>query len=180
MVSYCALAPRGAQTTEAYTANDWSNFCLGELGAAAALAGLLFVSVSVNQARILQLGRMADRGLEALVMLLQVVAVASLPLIPGQPIRLLGGEIFAVAAIVLLVAIRLQYTYLRGLETQYRSITKRMVMLNRLAVAMIALAGLMLLLRGDGVGMYLLPPGILLSFFAAGANSWVLLIEINR
>ncbi len=113
-------------------------------------------------------------------MLLQVVAVASLPLIPGQPIRLLGGEIFAVAAIVLLVAIRLQYTYLRGLETQYRSITKRMVMLNRLAVAMIALAGLMLLLRGDGVGMYLLPPGILLSFFAAGANSWVLLIEINR
>jgi len=28
--------------------------------------------------------------------------------------------------------------------------------------------------------MYLLPGGILLSFLAAGFNSWVLLIEINR
>jgi hypothetical protein len=55
-----------------------------------------------------------------------------------------------------------------------------MVALNRVAVATIALAGVILLLRGDGVGMYFLPPGILLSFFAAGVNSWVLLIEINR
>ena len=37
----------------------WSNFSLGELGAAAAFAGLLFVSISVNQERILGLGRMA-------------------------------------------------------------------------------------------------------------------------
>jgi hypothetical protein len=34
-------------------------FFFGELGAAAALAGLLFVSISVNQERILELGRMA-------------------------------------------------------------------------------------------------------------------------
>jgi len=44
----------------------WDTFFQGELGAAAALAGLLFVSVSVNQTKILELGRMADRGLEAL------------------------------------------------------------------------------------------------------------------
>ena len=45
----------------------WSNFFVGELGAAAAFAGLLFVSVSVNLEKILQLGRLADRGLEALI-----------------------------------------------------------------------------------------------------------------
>jgi hypothetical protein len=39
---------------------------------------------------------------------------------------------------------------------------------------------LTLLWRGDGMGLYLLPPGILLSILAAGANAWVLLIEINR
>jgi modulator of FtsH protease len=160
--------------------NDWSNFCLGELGAAAALLGLLFVSVSVNQTRILQLGRMADRGLEALAMLLLVVVVASLPLVPGQPVRFLGGEIFAVAATVLLIVFRLEHIYLRDLDPQYRTQTMLMVALNRVAVATIALAGVILLLRGDGVGMYFLPPGILLSFFAAGVNSWVLLIEINR
>src|ERR1700689_3969872 len=93
--------------------SDWGNFFLGELGAAAALAGLLFVSVSVNQARILQLGRMADRGLEALAMLLLVVVVASLPLVPGQPPRLLGAEILVIAAVTIFGAIRLQLTYLR-------------------------------------------------------------------
>jgi hypothetical protein len=159
---------------------DWSNFCLGELGAAAALAGLLFVSVSVNQARILQLGRMADRGLEALVMLLLVVVVASLPLVPDQPPRLLGAEILVIATVTLFVGIRLQLTYLRAVEPQYRPQSMRMVTLNRVAVGTIVLAGGVLLCRGDGVGMYFLPAGILLSFLAAGFNAWVLLIEINR
>jgi hypothetical protein len=48
-------------------------FFQGELGAAAALAGLLFVSMSVNQTKILELGRMADRGLEALAILFVVI-----------------------------------------------------------------------------------------------------------
>jgi modulator of FtsH protease len=160
--------------------SDWSNFCLGELGAAAALAGLLFVSVSVNQARILALGRMADRGLEALAMLLLVVLVASLPLVPGQPVRWLGIEIFSAAAATLCAMIRLERVYLRAVEPAYRRQSTRMVAMNRLAVTIIALAGLILLWRDDGLGMYLLPPGILLSFLAAGANAWVLLIEINR
>jgi predicted MFS family arabinose efflux permease len=159
---------------------EWSNFCLGELAAASALAGLLFVSVSVNQARILQLGRMADRGLEALAMLFLVVVVASLPLVPRQPLRLLGGEILVIATVTLFVVIQLQRTYLRDVEPQYRPQSMRMVTLNRIAVGTIALIGGVLLCRGDGVGMHLLPAGILLSFLAAGFNSWVLLIEINR
>ena len=57
----------------------WSTFFQGELGAAAALAGLLFVSMSVNQTKILELGRMADRGLEALAILFVVIIVSSLP-----------------------------------------------------------------------------------------------------
>jgi hypothetical protein len=168
------------QRTEAQLIGEWSNFCLGELAAASALAGLLFVSVSVNQARILQLGRMADRGLEALAMLFLVVVVASLPLVPRQPLRLLGGEILVIATVTLFVVIRLQRTYLRDVEPQYRPQSMRMVTLNRTAVGTIALAGGVLLYRTDGVGMYFLPAGILLSFLAAGFNSWVLLIEINR
>jgi hypothetical protein len=50
--------------------SEWNDFFLGELGAAAALAGLLFVSISVNQAKILELGRTADRGIEVLTLLL--------------------------------------------------------------------------------------------------------------
>jgi hypothetical protein len=159
---------------------DWSNFFLGELGAAAALAGLLFVAVSVNQQRILSLGRMADRGLEALGMLLLVIIVASLPLVPGQPPRLLGGEILAIGLGILLALRPLQIAYLGAVEAEYRRQSGRMVAGNRAAVLVITLAGAVLLWRGDLVGLYLLPLGILMTFFAVGINSWVLLIEINR
>src|SRR5277367_3869823 len=105
----------------------WSAFFQGELSAAAALAGLLFVSVSMNQTKILELGRMADRGLEALAILLLVIVISSLPLIPGQPLRLLGGEIFAVSAIAMVGTVALQRNYLPGVEPAYRAGTKKMV-----------------------------------------------------
>jgi modulator of FtsH protease len=158
----------------------WSNFFLGELGASAALAGLLFVSVSVNQARILELGRMADRGLEALGLLMLVLAVASLQLVPGQPVRLLGTEILVLAVATLAAVVVFERAYLRGIDPVNRRRTRLLVASSRLAVALIALGGLALLWRGDQVGLYFLPPGMLLSFVAAGANAWVLLIEINR
>lgn len=158
----------------------WTSFFQGELGAAAALAGLLFVSVSVNQARILELGRTADRGIEALFMLFLVIVVASLPLIPGQPVRLLGGEVLAAAMAVLATLVPLQHGYLRDLEPDQRARSIYLVRGNRAAVAVIAAAGAVLLWRGDGLGAYILPPGIFLCFFAVGANAWVLLIEINR
>ncbi|MGD0866880.1 MAG: hypothetical protein ABSA49_15130 [Rhizomicrobium sp.] len=158
----------------------WSNFFLGELGAAAALAGLLFVSVSVNQARILSLGRMADRGLEALVMLFLVIVVASLPLVPGQPERWLGAEIFTISGATFVWLIPLQNGYLRLIEPDYRNASARMIWFNRLAMAVIGVGGLALAILGQERALYILPLGILLVFGAAGANAWVLLIEINR
>ncbi|HUB94500.1 MAG TPA: hypothetical protein VL993_01195 [Stellaceae bacterium] len=160
--------------------SDWSSFFAGELGAAAALAGLLFVSVSMNQARILALGRMADRGLEALIILLLVLVVSSVTLVPAQPMRLLGGEIVVAGMATLLVIIPLQAGYVRHLDPVHRRRTTRTVWFNRIAVLVMTLAGLVLLARGDEAGLYLLPPAILLSFGAAGSNAWVLLVEINR
>src|ERR1700722_4527719 len=98
----------------------WAAFFQGELGAAAALAGLLFVSMSVNQIKILELGRMADRGLEALAILFLVIMVSSLPLIPAQPLRLLGGEILVLSAAALVATVLLQRAYMRHVEQAYR------------------------------------------------------------
>jgi modulator of FtsH protease len=159
---------------------QWNAFFAGELSAAAALAGLLFVSVSVNQARILSLGRMADRGIEALVMLLLVVVVASLPLIPGQTFRLLGFEVLAVSLAVLVGLTPLQQAYLNQSEAIHRPRSAVMVWTNRVTMSVFVVAGLVLSWRGDDIGVYILPAAILLSFAAVGANAWVLLIEINR
>src|ERR1700722_4272187 len=117
----------------------WSNFSLGELGAAAALAGLLFVSISVNQVQILELGRMADRGLEALTVLFLVIVVTSLILVPGQPVRPLGVEIAAAGGAVMAVIFALQKAYLRDLEPIYQAPSKLIAWFNRLAVALTAL-----------------------------------------
>jgi len=160
--------------------NGWSNFFVGELSASAALAGLLFVSVSVNHARILELGRTADRGIEALAMLFLVLVIASLALIPGQPLRWLGGEILVISLGTLIALIPLQHGYLRELEPVVRRRSVQQIRANRLAVGLIVLAGLVLVWRGDGAAIYCLPPGILLTFIAVAINAWVLLIEINR
>jgi cation transport ATPase len=160
--------------------NAWSSFFQGELGAAAALAGLLFVSVSVNQTRILELGRMADRGLEALVILLLVLVTASLPLMPGQPLRLLGAEILLIGLVTFVVLIAIQRIYFREVEPAYRSGTATMMAISLFAVSLIAFAGLIMVWSGEDWALYLLGSGMLLSFIAAGANAWVLLIEINR
>jgi hypothetical protein len=158
----------------------WSNFSLGELGAAAALSGLLFVSISVNQERILELGRMADRGLEALAVLFLVIVVMSLVLVPGQPLRLLGGEIAAAGGAVMAVIVALQNVYLRDLDPIYRSSSTLIAWFNRLAVGLTALAGLAIVWRNDTTGFYFLPLSVLLCFLGVGANAWVLLIEIKR
>ena len=160
--------------------SEWTEFFMAEVGAAAALAGLLFVSVSVNQQHILALGRMADRGAEALIILFLALIAASLALIPGQSPQLLGAEILAVGILTLVATLLLQRSYLRDLEPTYRRQSTGMIWLNRVAVAVIVLGGLLLLLRGDTAGLYVIGLGILLLFCAAGANAWVLLIEINR
>ncbi len=41
----------------------WENFFVAEVGASAALAGLIFVGVSINLNRILSLPRLPDRAL---------------------------------------------------------------------------------------------------------------------
>ncbi len=160
--------------------NDWATFFQGELGAAAALAGLLFVALSVNQKRILELGRTADRGAEALVMLFLVIVVTSLGLLPGQAPRLLGIEILALGIAACCATILLQRSYLRNLEYHHAHRTKYLAALNNLSVGLITIAGLVTLLTGTSAGLYILASGILLSFAAVGTNAWVLLIEISR
>ena len=113
-------------------------------------------------------------------MLFLVLAVASLALVPGQPLRLLGSEIAALALALLAVLVPLQNGYLRHTDPPHRPRARHMVRVNQLAIALVALGGLVVTWRSDAAGFYVLAPGILLIFIGAGANAWVLLIEINR
>jgi hypothetical protein len=158
----------------------WQNFFLGELGASAALAGLIFVSLSVNQARILELASLPERGLQALLALLLVLVVSSVMLIPAQPPLLVGAEILLVAGGQIAVLTAVQRTELRGVAAEYRGHARTLAGLTQLAAWLYVLGALLLIVRGDWAGIYAFAPGTLLCFMVAGLNAWVLLIEINR
>jgi len=159
---------------------QWSNFFLGELGASAALSGLLFVSVSVNQTRILELGRMADRAIEALALLFLIMGIATLGLTPFQSPRLFGAETLALAATLLAVLLPVQRRYLKQLVGAYRRRSMVLVHGARLAIGLIILSALALIGSGVATAATPLVPAVLVAFAVAGAGAWVLLIEINR
>src|SRR5271170_3058358 len=75
----------------------WQVFFVAELGASAGFAGLLLVSLSVNESRILQFGGLAERGLQALSSLFLVFVVATLALTLEQTPQRLGIETLTAA-----------------------------------------------------------------------------------
>ena len=66
----------------AYEASEWGELFVAVAGASAALAGLLFVAVSINVERIVRYRGLPERALEALVLLLGVLVISIIGLIP--------------------------------------------------------------------------------------------------
>ena len=67
----------------AYSAAEWQSLFVAEAGASAALAGLLFVAISIYLARILQGVGLSGRAGEA-VLLVAVLVVSTLALVPAS------------------------------------------------------------------------------------------------
>jgi len=100
---------------------EWSNFFLAQVGASAALTGLIFVGVSVNLTRILEYAALPDRALEAIIVLVQVLLVSSLVLVPQQPHELLGAELLVVGCATWATVVYLGVRSLRATDRQYRA-----------------------------------------------------------
>src|SRR5580704_5377495 len=82
---------------------DWQNFFIAELGALAALTGLVVVAISINLSRILTVVNLPSRAGESLIMLVGALVIVSVALVPNQPPILLGAE-FCLIGLVTFVA----------------------------------------------------------------------------
>jgi hypothetical protein len=162
----------------AYTTAGWENFFVAEVGAAAALTGLIFVAVSINLSKVLQFPQLPRRAAESLVMLMTVLVVAGLGLVPGQPCARFGAEVFAVALVAWLVPIALQRRDARlpGLR-RYWIVTRALT--HQIAILPLLVGGASVW-AGAGGGLYWLVPGTFLSLAAGLLNAWILLVEIQR
>jgi modulator of FtsH protease len=156
----------------------WEAFFLGELGAAAAFAGLLFVSVSVNQQRILAISGVPERAIQALLVLFMVFAVSAIMLVP-EPARLIGLQVLGLSIAYLFVLSVVQFAELRKIAPANRGHSLWSVFQHQI-VAWLFLVSAVLLANEHAAAFAFLVPTTLMAFFVAGLNAWVLLIEINR
>jgi hypothetical protein len=159
---------------------NWHDFFIAELGASAGFAGLLFVSMSVNQARILQYGGLPERGLQALTSLFLVFVIATLTLAPDQSPRLLGVETLCAALLQTILQTRLQVLGYRLTDQTYRRSLLYLAWLAQCGTATFAVGSVMMIAREDWIGLYWFIPGTIIAFATAGFVAWILLIEINR
>src|ERR1700749_662034 len=78
----------------------WTDFYVAEVGAAAALAGLLVVAISINLERILKYQFLPGRAAQTLVIVSAALVVGSLALMPAQPLLLFGWEALVAGLVV--------------------------------------------------------------------------------
>ncbi|MGO9831186.1 MAG: hypothetical protein ACLPJH_13705 [Myxococcaceae bacterium] len=160
-----------------YSTAGWENFLVAETGAAAALAGLLFVSVSINISKILGYPGLPGRAAEAVLLLFNVLVASTLGLVP-QPSSFLGAELAAVSLLLWLIILSLQIRDARRPEQRAWWSATRIATAQLGLLPMIA-AGVSLVAQRSG-GLYWLVVGVIFSFGAALIDAWVLLVEILR
>ena len=157
----------------------WANFFISQCGDSAALLGLLFVSVSLNLSRILAYPDLPNRALMAMLLLLAVLIVASLMLIPGQPMVVNGVEVLCVGFSICAAGAITGAGSIRNASPDLRGQAIRRFALLALAILPYMVAGIMLLV-GHATALYWLAAGTILSFVTSATEAWVLLVERNR
>lgn len=159
-------------------ASAWTAFFSAQVGATAALSGLVIVAISINLARILSFPYLPGRAAETLIILVGALIVSSVMLMPGSLVAL--GEIgVVIAAMVWSACVFIHVNAFRArASAPAGSFVSRLILSQMTALAMVA--GCVLLASGDGSGLYWLAAGALLAIVNAVFATWVLLIEILR
>jgi hypothetical protein len=168
----------------AYDPARWSDFALAQIGASAALLGLVFVGLSINLRDVIGSRQLVHRALEAVIALGAVLITATAVLIPDQSRGVVTAELLVIASLTFAVTFNLQ----RGANRQtvgddghgpppYSIFMRRLLGLG--APVLLAVAGITLAAEAGG-GLYWWPAAIVVAFLGALTNAWVLLIEILR
>jgi modulator of FtsH protease len=168
----------------AYSPAQWNDFALAQLGASAALLGLVFVGMSINLKEFVGTPLLVNRALEAIVLLASVLLSATAVLIPHQSSEAVAIELIVVGGLTTLVVLRLQSgAHAEAVSHAERGPTRASIVSRRVvglgSASLILVAGVLLLAEAGG-GLYWWPAAIVAAYLGALVNAWVLLVEILR
>jgi hypothetical protein len=164
----------------AYAPEEWKDLFVAVAGASAALAGLLFVAVSINVERIVKYEGLPERGIEALAMLLVPLVISIAGLLPGQSHVAYGIELVAIATVFVAVLLSLPVSSRipDGVEMPDHYVLGRQGV-RILGTAPLAIGAVAELLAVAG-GLYWVGAAVVFLTLGAVLNAWVLLVEILR
>lgn len=156
----------------------WQNFAVASVGIAGALAGLIFVGVSLNMDFVLEHSHLTARGGVALATLVGIALMNLCLLVPGQTPHRLAVETLVLAVVLVVMAVQTCRITLRRrgpgdpLSWAYQPLAT-----NLLPPVAMLVAALRVLVAHD--------PQVYALATAAGLatavwEAWVLLIEIRR
>lgn len=158
----------------------WHDFFVANVGAAAALAGLIIVAMSVNIEAIIKIPVITARAGATVASLVLSLVSGGIMLIPAQNTLPLGAAIL-VAAVITGVIVTQSAVQVVRVERRHRppmSTTAKVVVA---AIQVLPFGvGAVLLLTGNSAGIAWIASGVLLVFAGSATNAWVLLVEILR
>jgi modulator of FtsH protease len=163
-----------------YIAEDWKDFFIAAAGASAALAGLVIVAMSVNINQILKFRHLPARAAAAIGTLI-LILISSMAGLIHQSTSAFGVELLLFGIGAWVMELRSNHKALAAkVEFQrphWESLMESIV--GQIQTLPFIVAGV-LLLTGNGHGMYWMAGGVLAIFVFSTMNAWVLLVEILR
>ncbi len=163
----------------AYATEPWHEFAVMVGGAAAALAGLLVVAMSINIEQIVAEKALPRRAAAALIMTVFPSILSMCILIPDQSTDVLGIELILLAAALGASVPRFNRPSTRtGHQTVRQWVGSALIPMLLLLVPLL-LAGIGMITTSLG-GMYWLPVAVFAALFGGLVQAWVLLVEIRR
>ena len=155
---------------------QWNNFFVMVGGGAAALAGLIFVAMSINHEIIIQNTTHKNRAINMLTGFSAIFMASSLALIGNQSLGVLGFEWLVLWLIATVIFIR---GYVIAIRAGMSSVGLNLPRLAGGTICYLAeVIGAIFLIPGYSSGLYIAAVGIIVLFAFLISGAWLLMIGI--
>jgi modulator of FtsH protease len=162
----------------------WESFLVAMVGAAAALAGLLVVAISINLREIIRYPSLPGRAAETIVIVAGALVASGLALMPDQSLRVVGIELAIVSVFVWVFTTTIRVRQRRRADSDDPDPRAPHTQVGQVVLIQLAtvppIVASVLLMSGVESGMYVFAVGVMAAFIAALVNAWVLLVEVLR